>query len=195
MFEITTNGYVRGSRLLVRRGIITIAIVGVVVVGAGFFGRMIPAGFIPEEDQGILGVNVQLPPGASLERTNEVLKKVEVILSKVHAIESYQTVGGYGVVTNTFQPNYGTLFARLKPWEERHDQKEKVKGIMADLAEGVRCHSRSNYLPIQYSYFVGIRGRVGLQLFAPGSQRVDDRRTNWAISQGSFLRRHVNDLS
>jgi HAE1 family hydrophobic/amphiphilic exporter-1 len=132
-FEIVTNGYVSGSRILVRRGIITIAIVGVVIVGAGFFGRMIPAGFIPEEDQGILGVNVQLPPGASLERTSEVLKKVEVILSKVHAIESYQTVGGYGVVTNTFQPNYGTLFARLKPWEERHDAKEKVKGITGEL--------------------------------------------------------------
>src|SRR5687767_8991771 len=113
VFEIATNGYVSGSRILIRRGIITIAIVGVVVVVAGFFGRMIPAGFIPEEDQGILGVNVQLPPGASLERTNEVLKRVEVILSKVHAIDSYQTVGGYGVVTNTYQPNYGTLFAQI----------------------------------------------------------------------------------
>jgi HAE1 family hydrophobic/amphiphilic exporter-1 len=133
VFDVTTRGYVSGSRFLVRRGIITIGIVAVVIVGAGFFGRMIPAGFIPEEDQGILGVNVQLPPGASLERTSEVLKKVEVVLGKVHAIESYQTVGGYGVVTNTFQPNYGTLFARLKPWEERHDEKEKVKGIMTEL--------------------------------------------------------------
>jgi len=133
VFDITTNGYVSGSRFLVRRGILTIGIVLVVIVGAGFFGRMIPAGFIPEEDQGILGVNVQLPPGASLERTSEVLKKIEVSLSKIHAIESYQTVGGYGVVTNTFQPNYGTLFARLKPWEERHDDKEKVRGIMAEL--------------------------------------------------------------
>jgi HAE1 family hydrophobic/amphiphilic exporter-1 len=133
VFDITTNGYVSGSRFLIRRGIITIGIVAVVIVGAGFFGRMIPAGFIPEEDQGILGVNVQLPPGASLERTSEVLKTIEAKLSKIHAIESYQTVGGYGVVTNTFQPNYGTLFARLKPWEERHDEKEKVKGIMAEL--------------------------------------------------------------
>jgi HAE1 family hydrophobic/amphiphilic exporter-1 len=132
-FDWVTNGYVAGSRILVRKGIITLAIVGVVILGAIFFGKRIPAGFIPEEDQGILGVNVQLPPGASLERTNEVLKKVEAVLGKVHAIESYQTVGGYGVVTNTYQPNYGTLFARLKPWDERHDQKEKIKGIMADL--------------------------------------------------------------
>src|SRR5499427_9482393 len=133
VFDIVTTGYVAGSRILVRRGIITIGLVALVVIGAGFFAKRIPAGFIPEEDQGILGVNVQLPPGASLERTSETLKKVENILAKVHAIESYQTIGGYGVVTNTYQPNYGTIFARLKPWEERHDPKEKIKPIMVEL--------------------------------------------------------------
>src|SRR6266576_6433248 len=119
VFDITTKGYVAGSRILVRRGILTIGLVGIVILGAGFFAKRIPAGFIPEEDQGILGVNVQLPPGASLERTSEVLKTVEEILGKTEGIESYQTIGGYGVVTNTYQSNYGTLFARLKPWEER----------------------------------------------------------------------------
>src|SRR5262249_42825011 len=108
-------------------------IVGGVVVGAVVFARALPAGFIPDEDQGILGVNVQLPPGASLVRTNEVLRKVEEILSKTEAIESFQTIGRYGVVTNTYQPNYGSIFARLHPWEERKDQSQKIKGIMATL--------------------------------------------------------------
>ncbi|HEY6802702.1 MAG TPA: multidrug efflux RND transporter permease subunit [Pyrinomonadaceae bacterium] len=133
VFDVTTNGYVHVSRLLVRRGIITVAIVGVVVLGALFFAKQIPAGFIPDEDQGIFGVNVQLPPGASLERTSLVLKKVEDILAKTDGIESYQTIGGYGVVTNTYQSNYGSLFARLKPWEERHGEALHVKGIMAGL--------------------------------------------------------------
>ena len=133
VFDVTTSGYVHVSRLLVRRSILTIVIVGVVVVGAGFFAKAIPAGFIPDEDQGIFGVNVQLPPGASLARTSEVLKKVENILAKTEGIESFQTVGGYGVVTNTYQPNYGSIFARLKPWEERHGEALHVKGIMAGL--------------------------------------------------------------
>ena len=133
VFEVVTNGYVSTSRLLIRRGIITIGIVVAVVVGAGFFARRIQAGFIPDEDQGILGVNVQLPPGASLARTSEVLKQVEEILGKTEGVESYQTIGGYGVVTNTYQSNYGTLFARLKPWEERKGEALHVKGIMAGL--------------------------------------------------------------
>ena len=133
VFEVTTNGYVNVARLLVRRSIITIALVGAVVLGALFFARRIPAGFIPDEDQGILGVSVQLPNGASLARTSEVLVKVERILAKTEGIESFQTIGGYGVVTNTYQPNYGSLFARLHPWEERHGQELHVKGIMAKL--------------------------------------------------------------
>jgi len=133
VFDVTTNGYVHVSRLLIRRAILTIVIIGFVVVGAALFAKAIPTGFIPDEDQGIFGVNVQLPPGASLARTSEVLKQVEDILAKTEGVESYQTVGGYGVVTNTYQPNYGTIFARLKPWEERHGEALHVKGIMGGL--------------------------------------------------------------
>ena len=133
VFEVSTTGYVNMSRLLVRRSFLTLVLVAGVAVGAGLFGKVLPAGFIPDEDQGIFGVNVQLPPGASLERTSAVLKKVEDILAKTEGIESFQAVGGYGVVTNTYQPNYGTLFARLHPWEERHGEALHVKGIMAGL--------------------------------------------------------------
>jgi HAE1 family hydrophobic/amphiphilic exporter-1 len=134
VFDVTTNGYMKVSTMLVRKSIMTIFIVGLVVVGALLFARAIPAGFIPDEDQGIFGVNVQLPPGASLARTSEVLKQVEEILSKTDGLDSYQTIGGYGLVTNTYQPNYGSLLVRLKPWEERHGAELHVKGIMAKLA-------------------------------------------------------------
>ncbi len=132
-FDVTTSGYVHVSRLLVRRSLLTIAIVAAVAIGAGLFARVIPAGFIPDEDQGIFGVSVQLPPGASLERTSIVLKKVEEILAKTDGLESFQTIGGFGAVTSTYQPNYGTIFSRLKPWEERNGEALHVKGIMAGL--------------------------------------------------------------
>jgi hydrophobic/amphiphilic exporter-1 (mainly G- bacteria), HAE1 family len=176
VFDVTTKGYVAGSRLLIRRGIITIGIVGVVILGAIFFGKRIPAGFIPEEDQGILGVNVQLPPGASLERTSEVLKQVETILSKQHAIESYQTVGGYGVVTNTYQPNYGTLFARLKPWDERHDAKEKIKPIMAELQKEFAAIPEAVIFPFNIPTLSGFGAASGFNFLIQdrsGSMTVD----------------------
>jgi HAE1 family hydrophobic/amphiphilic exporter-1 len=130
VFDRTTSGYVKGCQILVRKSILTIAIVGVVALGAGLFGRALPAGFIPEEDQGIFGVNVTLPPGASLERTSAVLGQVEEILGQTEGVESYQTIGGYGVVTSTYQPNFGTIFVRLVPWEERHGDELHVTGFM-----------------------------------------------------------------
>jgi HAE1 family hydrophobic/amphiphilic exporter-1 len=130
VFERATSGYVAGARLLVRRSILTIVVVAIVAVGAGLFGGALPAGFIPEEDQGILGINVTLPPGASLERTSAVLAQVEGIVAETGSVESYQTIGGFGLVTNTYQPNFGTLFVRLKPWEERHGEALHALGIM-----------------------------------------------------------------
>src|SRR5947207_1462298 len=131
VFDTATTGYIGVARLLIRRAVVTILLVGVVVVGVGLLGRRIPAGFIPDEDQGLFGVAVQLPPAASLERTSAMLRKVEEILAKVEAVDSYQTIGGYGAVTSTYQPNFGSIFVRLKPWEERHEEALHVKGIMA----------------------------------------------------------------
>jgi HAE1 family hydrophobic/amphiphilic exporter-1 len=133
VFDATTAGYVHTARLLVRRSFLTIVIVAGVAVAAGLFGRALPSGFIPDEDQGIFGVNVQLPPGASLERTSAVVRQVEEIVAKAEGLESYQTIGGYGAVTSTYQPNYSTIFVRLKPWEERPGAALHVKGIMAGL--------------------------------------------------------------
>jgi HAE1 family hydrophobic/amphiphilic exporter-1 len=132
-FDKTTSGYVSWTRLLVRRSWLTIVIVGIVAAGAGVFGGALRAGFVPDEDQGIFGIAVQLPPGASLERTSGVLGQIEDILGKTDGVESYQTIGGYGAVTSTYQPNFGTIFIRLKPWEERHGAALHVTGIMAGV--------------------------------------------------------------
>ena len=132
-FDVTTKGYVSLSGLLVRKSLLSIGIVAAVAVGAVLFARVLPAGFIPEEDQGIFGVSVQLPAGASLERTSLVLRKIEDILAKTDGLESFQTIGGYGAVTSTYQPNYGTIFVRLKPWDERKGKALHVNGIMAAL--------------------------------------------------------------
>ena len=133
VFDRATTGYVSTAGLLVRRSILTILLVVVVAVGAALFGGSLPAGFIPDEDQGIFGVNVQLPPGASLERTGSVLTMVEEIIAKTPGVEASTTIGGYGVVTSTYQPNFGTVFVRLKPWDERHGAALHVNGVMASL--------------------------------------------------------------
>ncbi len=133
VFDRTTGAYVGASRLLVRRAWLTVVIVAGVAVGAGLFGSALPSGFVPEEDQGVFSINVQLPPGASLERTSAVLAQVEGILAKTEGVDSYDAIGGYGILTSSFQPNFGSFFVRMKPWEERKSKELHVRGIMARL--------------------------------------------------------------
>ena len=81
----------------------------------------IPAGFVPEEDQGYLLVNAMLPDASSLERSDEVMKKVESILAENEAIEAYITITGYSLITGAYSSNMGFFFIQLKPWDERTD--------------------------------------------------------------------------
>jgi hydrophobic/amphiphilic exporter-1 (mainly G- bacteria), HAE1 family len=177
VFDVTTTGYVSMSRLLVRRSFLTIVLVAAVAAGAGLFARMIPAGFIPDEDQGIMGVNVQLPPGASLERTSAVLKKVEEILAKTQGVESYQTIGGYGAVTSTYQPNYGSVFVRLHPWEERKDPALKVYGIMAGLQRQFAAIPEAIIFPFNIPTLSGFGAASGFNFF------IQDRSGSLTIDQ------------
>src|SRR5262245_59063437 len=177
VFDVTTKGYVSVARILVRRSILTIAIVGVVIAGTVLFAGLIPAGFIPDEDQGLFGVNIQLPPGASLARTSEVLKKVEDILAKTDGLESYQTIGGYGMVTNTYQSNYGSVLVRLKPWEERHGPALHVKGIMAGLAPQFAAIPEGVIFPFNIPTLAGFGAASGFNFL------IQDRTGSMTVEQ------------
>jgi HAE1 family hydrophobic/amphiphilic exporter-1 len=183
VFERTTNGYIKGATFLVRRSILTILIVGVVAFGAGVFGGALPAGFIPEEDQGILGINVTLPPGSSLERTSAVLGQVEEIVSKTEGVESYQTIGGYGLVTSTYQPNFGTLFVRLHPWEERPADDLQFRGIMAAWARQFSRIPEAVVFPFNIPTISGFGASAGYNFL------IQDRSGSLSVDQLGELSR------
>jgi HAE1 family hydrophobic/amphiphilic exporter-1 len=189
VFERATNGYVRGAHHLVRRSIFTILIVAVVGGGAAFFGGLLPAGFIPEEDQGILGINVTLPAGSSLERTSAVLSQVEEIVSKTEGAESYQTIGGYGVVTSTYQPNFGTVFVRLHPWEERHGDALHVTGIMAGLQRQFARIPEAVIFPFNIPTISGFGASAGYNFL------VQDRSGSLSVDQLGELSREFQQAA
>jgi HAE1 family hydrophobic/amphiphilic exporter-1 len=186
VFDRTTTAYISTSRLLVRRSILTIVIVAAVAVGAGLFGSALPAGFIPEEDQGIFGVNVTLPPAASLERTGRVLAQVEQILTKTEGVDSFSTIGGYGVVTSTYQPNFGTIFVRMKPWDERHSDALHVRGIMANLQRQVANISEAIVFPFNIPTISGFGASAGFNFL------LQDRSGTLSVQQlGDYTRQYL----
>jgi HAE1 family hydrophobic/amphiphilic exporter-1 len=185
-FDGVTKGYVGLCGMLVRRAVLTILIIGGVVWGAGAFGSRLQAGFIPEEDQGLFGVNVQLPPGASLQRTSDVLAKVEASLAKLEAIDSFTTIGGYGAVTSTYQPNFGSIFARLKPWDERKAPELHVRSVMAQLQQELRAIPEAIAFPFNIPTISGFGASAGFNFLLQDRSGTLDVR-NLGARVGEFL--------
>jgi HAE1 family hydrophobic/amphiphilic exporter-1 len=176
-FDHATKGYVGIAKHLVRRSILSILLVGGVVVGAAFFAGKVPAGFVPEEDQGIMGVAMQLPPGSSLNRTSFAMEQVEQVLAKTEGVESYQSIGGYGAVTATYQPNFATIFVRLKPWDERKRPDLHVRAIMGKLQKQLAGIPEALAFPFNIPTISGFGASAGFNFLLQdrsGSLSVDE---------------------
>jgi HAE1 family hydrophobic/amphiphilic exporter-1 len=133
VFERATNGYVHWSSALLRKGVLMVALL-VAAVGAGvFFAGGVPSSFLPDEDQGYLYVNMQLPNSASLERTSEAAGQVEKILADVPGVEYTTSVIGFSLLSFVRTSYNGFFFVTLKPWDERTTREEQFQEIKARL--------------------------------------------------------------
>src|SRR6266511_4110470 len=129
-FAKVMGGYVDWSHALIRKAVIAVMIlVGFTLVN-GLIGRQLPASFLPEEDYGYAFLNVQLPVASSLERTDEVLKKIEGILAKNEGVRYYATIGGFSLLSRTSSSYQGFFFLGLKPWDERRSKHLEAKAIV-----------------------------------------------------------------
>jgi HAE1 family hydrophobic/amphiphilic exporter-1 len=133
VFGRVTDGYVGFAGILARKMFRSLAFIGVLVYVTVVLVQKIPGGFVPEEDQGYLLINVLLPDAASLERTDAVMKKVEGILEKNEAIEGFNTISGFSLLTGSYSSNMGFFFVQLKPWEERTTEESHANGVLAAL--------------------------------------------------------------
>jgi len=115
----TTESYMSFTNIMgrkLKRGVVFILLM---TVGAGVVGYFVPGGFIPAEDMGYYYVNIQLPDAASLQRTNEISKQVEEIVSSFPEVEYVTAAPGYSMLSGSNTSNSGFLFVSLKPWDER----------------------------------------------------------------------------
>ena len=111
--------YLVGSDVLLHKVVFSVLLLVVVALAAGFFGSRLPTGLLPEEDQGYFFLNVQLPTAASLQRTDDVAKKIEAILKDTPGVQTYNTVVGFSLLSFVNTTYNAFYFVTLKPWGER----------------------------------------------------------------------------
>ncbi len=130
VFDKTTDGYLGGVRFFLRRALIGTACLVALWFGAGSLLMKLPAGFVPNEDQGYFFTVFNLPDGASMERTDQLMRRAEADLKKLPGVEEVLTTGGLNLLTNAYTSNNASIITMLKPWEERHSKEEQLRAIL-----------------------------------------------------------------
>ncbi|CCB67671.1 MULTISPECIES: efflux RND transporter permease subunit [unclassified Hyphomicrobium] len=118
-FDRMSHGYARLVHFLIRIRWVMLMLFAGILAATYFIAQRVPSTFLPVEDQGYFFVVVQLPDGASLERTDEVAKKVRDILEATPGVDIVGSISGLNFLTNAAQSNSAVEFAILKPWDER----------------------------------------------------------------------------
>ncbi len=118
-FDRLSTGYGTIVGGLARKAARSMLLLVAVVGGIWLIGKFVPGGFIPDEDKGYLFIAVQLPEGASLQRTDEVLKQVETIVENTEGVRSAVGLAGMNILNSLNFPNSALMFVGLQPWEER----------------------------------------------------------------------------
>jgi hydrophobe/amphiphile efflux-1 (HAE1) family protein len=128
-FAVATDKFMVLTGFFTRKFIRAGLLLGVIVAGVVLLFRLVPGGFVPEEDQGYLLAGLIMPDGSSLQRTNQTLAQIEQIIGEIEAVQNSTAITGYSIVTSTVQPNAGTVFIQLKDWDERQEASEHASAI------------------------------------------------------------------
>ena len=133
IFRVTETGYAALIKALVRRGaIMMLLFVGLTALTGWQFTRL-PTGFLPTEDQGYVMAHVQLPDAASLERTEQVLAKMNRILEATPGVRDWISFGGFSLIDGTNASNVAAIYIMMQPWEERSDPSLSQQAILDSL--------------------------------------------------------------
>ncbi|MEO8049965.1 MAG: multidrug efflux RND transporter permease subunit [Acidobacteriota bacterium] len=168
-FEWTTNKYLSGVTLLIRRTAVAALILGIFWFAAGYLFKKLPNSFLPDEDQGAFFVSVHLPDGASIERTSAAAVKIENVVAHLPGVDHYFVLGGTDIATQTSSSNVSTVIATLKPWDERKAPSEQLPAILAAAGRGL------SQVPEAFSFAFGLPPILGLSLTSGFQFMLEDR--------------------
>jgi multidrug efflux pump len=153
--------WVRDQYGIVVARLVRISVIGIIAVAAAFGGvgllsRVTPTGFLPSDDQGAFFIVVQLPDGASIGRTSEVMRQVETIVQKESAVADLSSIIGLNFIDNFSQASAGFLIVTLKGFDERKGPEQSADAIIGRLAGQLRQLRGATAVPLQPPPIIGL---------------------------------------
>jgi HAE1 family hydrophobic/amphiphilic exporter-1 len=164
-FGRATDGYISVNRILVRKLAIPLFLLAGITAIAVLLGRRIPSGFIPDEDQGYAVIGVQLPDGASLQRTMAVYDQINAILDHEPGVRTYNGIAGFSFFTRTAASYTGTGFMSFKPTEERKTPDLSVDAILKRVNGAFAKIPEARIFAVAPPAIPGISAQGGFSMF------------------------------
>jgi HAE1 family hydrophobic/amphiphilic exporter-1 len=150
------DGYAYVVARLVRISALVLVLVAGFGLATGWLFQVTPTGFLPEEDQGAFMAQVQLPQGASVNRTLEVVKQVEQIVGDDPAVEWVLAVPGYSLLDGAVQSNAALIVGRLKPFDQRTTPELKVNAVIGRVAAKTAAIPAARVIPFNLPPIIGL---------------------------------------
>jgi hydrophobe/amphiphile efflux-1 (HAE1) family protein len=160
--DAVRDGYGAIVARLVRLSAFSLVLLGVIAFGIFGIASRTPTGFLPQEDQGAFLAEIQLPDGASLNRTKELSQQVEAVIQALPGVQAVQTVSGFSMLNGLAQSNSAFFIVTLKPFEERTAPETKVDALIAAVARGT-VQIPALVLPFNLPPIVGLGTGGGFQ--------------------------------
>ncbi|RXH54818.1 efflux RND transporter permease subunit [Granulicella sibirica] len=185
-FGRTTESFVHTSDVLIHKSYL--AMLGLVLIGvaAVFLGGNLPGGFIPTEDQGYMFLALQLPDGASAQRTDAAQQKITAKLLQTPGVEGVIAVTNFSLLTQVQSTNSGFFFVALKPWDTRTSKEQQLEYIQGNLQKQLSADPDGIAFAFPPPSIPGIGTSGGVTFVLEDRSGKDDPMT-LAKNMGTFL--------
>ena len=157
------DGYAWVVGKLLRFAVVSVVVVIACAVGIAGLSRITPTGFLPEEDQGVFFVSVQLPDGASVSRSRAVVEQVEGILRKQPQVDRVLAIVGFSLLDGVNQPNSAFLVAKLKPFADRQAESDKAQMIIGRVFGAAQQVRQASVFPFNLPPIIGLSTSGGFE--------------------------------
>ncbi len=157
------DGYAAIVRKTLRLAVLSLVLVAAFGLGIAGLGRITPTGFLPEEDQGAFFVSIQLPDGASVNRTSEAVQQVESILKSMPQIQDTIAVIGYSFLDSFSASNSAFMVARLRPFEDRTKAADSVQALIRQVFSATQQVRTAVVFPFNLPPIIGLSTSGGFE--------------------------------
>lgn len=162
-FATMTSGYMKWVRYLTRR-VGLVVVMFIILLGFTYWlYTNLPTGFIPTEDQGFFMINVQLPDGASLERSSQIANRIRKICAETPGVSDVLSVEGYSILNATNAANSVLMIGILKPWDKRTSYALQASSIVKRIQHQVHAIPDANIFVFQPPAIPGLGTTGGFE--------------------------------